>query len=304
VASAAWAAPAAPAARSAPAARTATAAAAAPARALQPGMKGSAVKALQRRLAALKYYPGAIDGRFGTNTLEAVWAFYEAQGMTPHSYVSKAMKWSWPTRGRKGLVARRRQPIEVSLSREILVLYRNNKVQLISHASTGGHYYSAPRCGCGYAVTRPVASARLCSCAAGCVPLGEMFNPVPSAAFAIHGDTDVPLAPVSHGCVRIPMDIANSSTSWSGPGRAGLSASARRQRRVRVEDHEQAERDGLFPARAPPQKRPGEHPAEQEAKPPASSRRQPNHASSVPRLAASLTSPRLIPDGLMTISSR
>ena len=36
------------------------------ARALQPGMSGAAVKALQRRLAALKYYPGSIDGRFGT----------------------------------------------------------------------------------------------------------------------------------------------------------------------------------------------------------------------------------------------
>jgi len=42
------------------------------------------------------------------------------------------------------------------------------------------------------------------------VPLGEMYNPVffIGTAFAIHGDTDVPLAPVSHGCVRIPMDIA------------------------------------------------------------------------------------------------
>ncbi|MGP0024212.1 MAG: L,D-transpeptidase family protein [Streptosporangiaceae bacterium] len=27
-------------------------------------------------------------------------------------------------------------------------------------------------------------------------------------AYAIHGDTYVPLQPVSHGCVRIPMDIA------------------------------------------------------------------------------------------------
>src|SRR2546430_769881 len=43
------------------------------------------------------------------------------------------------------------------------------------------------------------------------VPLGEIFNRVffIGTAFAIHGDTDVPLAPVSHGCVRIPMDIAN-----------------------------------------------------------------------------------------------
>src|SRR5690349_3922101 len=61
ISGAAWASPAAPGARSAPAARTAPAAALLiSGRALQPGMKGSAVKALQRRLAALKYYPGAI----------------------------------------------------------------------------------------------------------------------------------------------------------------------------------------------------------------------------------------------------
>src|SRR6516225_1125551 len=70
----------------APAARTAMA------RVLQPGMSSAAVKALQRRLAALKYYPGTIDGQFGTNTLEAVWAFYEVQGLTPHNYVSATMK--------------------------------------------------------------------------------------------------------------------------------------------------------------------------------------------------------------------
>src|ERR1700759_2566710 len=90
---AAWAAPGAPAAsgvRAAPGARSAPAA---PARALQPGSKGASVKALQRRLAQLKYSPGSIDGHFGTDTLEAVWAFYEEQGLPVHSYVSKAMKW-------------------------------------------------------------------------------------------------------------------------------------------------------------------------------------------------------------------
>ena len=45
-------------------------------------------------------------------------------------------------------------------------------------------------------------------------------------------------------------------------------------------------------------------PSHNPARPPASSNRQPNQASSVPRLAASLTSPGLIPDGLMTIRSR
>ena len=215
VASAAWAAPAAPAAsaaRSAPAARTAPAV---PARALQPGMKGSAVKALQRRLALLKYYPGSIDGNFGTSTLEAVWAFYEVQGLAPHNYVDSAMRWrlAHPQAPRVLVSHGGANRIEISLSREVLVLYRNNQVQLISHVSSGGHYYyCSPGGGCGYAVT-PTGNYHTRVFMRGWVhvPLGEMFNPVffIGTAFAIHGDTDVPLAPVSHGCVRIPMDIAN-----------------------------------------------------------------------------------------------
>jgi hypothetical protein len=36
-----------------------------------------------------------------------------------------------------------------------------------------------------------------------------MYNPVffIGEAYAIHGETLVPLQPVSHGCVRVPMDI-------------------------------------------------------------------------------------------------
>jgi lipoprotein-anchoring transpeptidase ErfK/SrfK len=204
------AAPAAPAAPGAHAARTAPAA---PARALQPGMSGAAVKALQRRLAALKYYPGSIDGRFGTNTLEAVWAFYEVQGLPAHDYVSSAMKraLAHPRAPRVLVKHGGANRIEVSLSREVLVLYHNNHVELISHVSTGGHYYYCSNGGCAVAIT-PTGNFKTVVFMPGWVqvPLGEMFNPVffIGTAFAIHGDTDVPLAPVSHGCVRIPMDIA------------------------------------------------------------------------------------------------
>ena len=211
VASAAWASPATSAVRTARAARTQAAAAAS---ALQPGMSGAKVKALQQRLAALKYYPGKIDGHFGTNTLEAVWAFYEVQGLTPRNYVSSAMKraLAHPRAPRKLVRHPGANRIEISLSREVLVLYRNNKVQLISHVSSGGHYYfCSPGGGCGYAVT-PTGNFRTRVFMRGWVhvPLGEMYNPVffIGTAYAIHGDTYVPLAPVSHGCVRIPMDIA------------------------------------------------------------------------------------------------
>jgi len=183
-------------------------------RTLQAGMKSSAVKTLQRRLAALKYYPGSINGQFGTSTLEAVWAFQEVQGLPGHDYVSSAMQHALahpraPKVLDRGAGANR---IEVNLGIEVLVLYRGNKIQLISHISSGGgYYYCSPGGGCGYAVT-PTGNFKTRVFMPGWVqvPLGEMYNPVffIGTAFAIHGETYVPLAPVSHGCVRIPMDVA------------------------------------------------------------------------------------------------
>ena len=195
-------------------AHTARTAPAATSRVLQLGMSGSAVKTLQRRLAALKYYPGSIDGQFGMNTQEAVWAFQEVQGLPGEDYVSSAMQWrlAHPLAPKVLDRAAGANRIEVNLAREVLVLYRNNQIQLISHVSSGGGYYfCSPGGGCGYAIT-PTGNFRTIVFMSGwvTVPLGEMYNPVffIGTAYAIHGDTYVPLAPVSHGCVRIPMDIA------------------------------------------------------------------------------------------------
>jgi hypothetical protein len=195
---------------SVPAQRTVSAAA----RPVQFGQHGSAVRKLQRRLAALKYYPGATDGHFGTNTLEAVWAFQEVQGLPGEDFVSAAMQRALSHPRRPRVLDRRAGPnrIEVNLRIEVLVLYRHNRIQLISHVSSGGgYYYCSPGGGCGVAIT-PTGNYRTVVFLPGwvVVPLGEMYNPVffIGTAFAIHGDTDVPLAPVSHGCVRIPMDIA------------------------------------------------------------------------------------------------
>jgi peptidoglycan hydrolase-like protein with peptidoglycan-binding domain len=181
---------------------------------LQLGMKGSAIKTLQRRLAALKYYPGSIDGQFGTNTLEAVWAFQEVQGLPGRDYVSAAMQRALANPKAPKVLDRKAgaNRIEVNLASEVLVLYKANKIQLISHVSSGGGYYfCSPGGGCGYAIT-PTGNFKTIVFMPGWVqvPLGEMYNPTffIGTAYAIHGDTDVPLAPVSHGCVRIPMDIA------------------------------------------------------------------------------------------------
>ena len=194
---------------SAPAERTAQAAGT-----LRLGAHGLSTRELQRRLAALKYYPGPIDGAFSTDTLEAVWAFQEVQGLPGEDFVSSAMQRALQDQRAPRVLDAAAGPnrIEVNLGIEVLVLYHNNQVELISHVSSGGGYsYCSPGGGCGVAIT-PTGNFRTLSFFPGwiAVPLGFMFNSVffIGTAFAIHGETDVPLAPVSHGCIRIPMDIA------------------------------------------------------------------------------------------------
>src|SRR5215831_6307725 len=182
-------------------------------RVLRPGMRGPAVRLLQRRLAALKYYPGRVNGRFGSNTLEAVWAFQETQGLHPRNVVSSKMQRALASpRPPKVLVPHGgRLRVEVNLKNQVLVLYKRNHVALVSHVSSAGGYYFCSPNGCGNAIT-PAGDYTTLSYTPGRVtaPLGDMYNPVffIGTIYAIHGDTQVPLKPASHGCVRIPLDIA------------------------------------------------------------------------------------------------
>ena len=101
--------------------------------------------------------------------------------------------------------------VEVNLHLRVLLLYRDDKLSPVSHVSAGGGYYYCTDGSCSYAIT-PVGHFTTTVFMPGwvTVPLGQMYNPLffISTAYAIHGDTYVPLQPVSHGCVRIPMDIA------------------------------------------------------------------------------------------------
>lgn len=209
------------AAASAPAAMTTTAAAAAtasvaytpPKRTLKEGMSGADVKAMQQRLAALKYYPGPIDGSFGNDTIEAVWAFQEVNRLSVDGVVGPvtARALVYPRTFASNDPRQNATRIEVNLAMRVLVLYKNGQIALISHVSSGGGY--TYRCGGSYckAIT-PTGNYRTTAYMSGwvTVPLGKMYNPVffISTVYAIHGDTYVPVYPASHGCIRIPMDIA------------------------------------------------------------------------------------------------
>ena len=182
-----------------------------PGRTLAPGTRGADVKALQERLAALKYYPGAADGDFGASTQAALWAFQEINGVKATGVVDTATKArlvhpkAYKSPSYRGKRATR---IEVDQHLEVLVLFDDNKVKLISHVSSGGGYYY----GAGARAVTPNGTYETTAFLPGWVqvPLGEMYNPVffIGTLFAIHGDSYVPAGPASHGCVRVPMDIA------------------------------------------------------------------------------------------------
>ena len=181
---------------------------------LREGSSGAAVKALQQRLASLKYDPGTIDGHFGANTEDAIWAFQEINGVKVTGVVDTATKRALvhPKTYKSHDPRQNGNRIEVNQALEVLILYKKGQISLISHVSTGGGYWY--NCGGGecQAIT-PNGNYRTDDYMPGwvTVPLGAMYNPVffISTVYAIHGDTYVPVFPDSHGCVRLPMFIAD-----------------------------------------------------------------------------------------------
>jgi lipoprotein-anchoring transpeptidase ErfK/SrfK len=184
-----------------------------PTRTLAPGMSGADVKALQKRLAALKYYPGPLDGQFGSDTEEAVWAFQEVNHIKVTGVTDAATKKALvrPTAYKAKYPGQAGTRVEVNLGLGVLVFFKDHKIALVSHISSGGHYYYD---GGAYAET-PTGEFRALYFVPGWDqgPLGAMYNPTffNYDGDAIHGEynSEVPLEPVSHGCVRIPYDIAS-----------------------------------------------------------------------------------------------
>lgn len=178
------------------------------------GDKGPAVRSVQRRLAQLHYYPGPIDGVYGADMEQAVWAFKEVQGLPMNRWRNSVVTYAF----RHALVHPKRpwvlikhgpaNRVEINQNIEVLVLYRDNQPRVILHVSTGGNCLRGQ--GCGWIT--PDGNYRALYFDPGWVqvPLGEMYNPVffIGTAYAIHGDIPVPWYPVSHGCVRIWMDAA------------------------------------------------------------------------------------------------
>ncbi|MFC4051392.1 L,D-transpeptidase family protein [Actinomadura syzygii] len=187
-------------------------------RKLKPGAKGADVEALQSRLKELHYDPGKVDGKYGVSTQMAVWAFQGVNRLKQKSTLTASF-WKAldaPKEPRPMAKKREKDRVDVDLRRQYLVLYKDGAPRLISHISSGsGERYCAKDRGakvprCRYATTG-TGDFRTGRRASGweTSPLGQLYNPIYfNGGIAFHGALDVPDYPASHGCVRMPMHIA------------------------------------------------------------------------------------------------
>lgn len=205
-------------------------AAEAPRKTLRLGAKGSAVKWLQKRLTELGYRPGKADGRYGGTTLAAVWAFQKVNGIKPTSTIARRTWQALETPKAPRVLARNGRPTraEVDLTKQVMVLYVRGEVKLITHVSSGSNI---PYCEtttwqgkkqrfCGSAST-PTGNYRTTWRASGWHKsyLGQLYNPIFfNGGIAFHGALSVPLHPASHGCVRMPMNVAEELPGLLGKG--------------------------------------------------------------------------------------
>jgi peptidoglycan hydrolase-like protein with peptidoglycan-binding domain len=203
---------------------------------LEPGEHSDAVAEVQRRLGELHFDPGPVDGAYGTGTLYAVQGFQKLAGLAPDGRIGPEVQAAlanppFPAPLVPNGEATR---IEVDLARQLMFVYTDGNLRLITHVSTGsGEEYCAGN-DCGNRAITPEGAFRFMWRYSGWREsrLGKLYNPVyfTGSGIAVHGSASVPTYPASHGCVRIPMHIAEYFPSLvargdavyvlSGPGAA------------------------------------------------------------------------------------
>ncbi|SBT44715.1 L,D-transpeptidase family protein [Micromonospora narathiwatensis] len=169
---------------------------------LRQGSKGTAVTTLQRRLTALHYDVGTVDGDFGPSTFHAVVAFQKVNGLTRDGIVGPR---TWSALDRpvvpKPKYTHPGYSVEANLTKQVLYLAKNGTVVRVLDASSGKA--STPTPTGNYTVQRRIDGWRQSD-------LGLLWRPnYFYNGYAVHGATSVPAYPASHGCVRVPIPAMN-----------------------------------------------------------------------------------------------
>jgi peptidoglycan hydrolase-like protein with peptidoglycan-binding domain len=185
---------------------------------LHAGDEGSDVEALQERLSGGPFDPGPIDGTYGTATVEAVWALEKLAGVPVDGDWGPLDEKAWDllTSGGVGDPQKDHDQrwVEVDLSEQLVKVYDPGSAAptLVSHASSGSGVAWSNDNHSGNSVT-PLGDFEIDRRIAGwresSLDIGRLYNPLYfNGGIALHGALSVPLYPASHGCIRLPMHVA------------------------------------------------------------------------------------------------
>ena len=178
------------------------------------------IKTYEQRLADLRFDPGPIDGVFDRDTAYAMQAIEKIAGLPRVGRINPAEAkyletFQYPTPLHATAEGNR---TEINITNQTITLYENYQVRLITTTSTAsGNTFC-------YNTPKRAPTAHVCEVAT--TPngryayylfragndrgdLGTLYNPYYFfKGRAIHGYSEVPPEPASHGCARIPMRIA------------------------------------------------------------------------------------------------
>lgn len=179
------------------------------------GERGSSVRALQERLAELRYLPKrAVDGVDGYRTQQAVIAFQSWRGLERDGIVGPATKAALakasPPKPKANGPSRR---IEVFREKGVALLIGGGKTKRAIHVSTGGPGNETPAGS--YEVFRKELKSWSVPFQTW-LPYASYFN----NGIAFHEYPDVPTYPASHGCVRVPAPEAKGVYKFAAIGTA------------------------------------------------------------------------------------
>ena len=162
---------------------------------LREGASGPEVLALQHRLTVLGYWLNLADGHFGSSTTHAVVAFQKAEGISRDGIVGPATDAALASASRLQPRSSTGRVIEVDLSRQLLLVVVDGRVEWVMDMSTGAVAGSTPTGH--FQVFRQVDGYDRS-------PLGVLYRPKYfNRGIAVHGYPSVPPVPASHGCVRV-----------------------------------------------------------------------------------------------------
>ena len=186
---------------------------------LEAGDKGRAVKRLQQRLAGGPFDPGPDDGEYGGKTVQAVWALEKLAGVPVDGNWGPLDEYAFEQleSGAVGDPAKKHKKrwVEVDLSQQLVKVYDPGSTTpvLVSHASSGNGIPWSNEGHSGSSVTPLgdfVISRRINGWRESSLDIGRLYNPLYfNGGIALHGAMSVPLYPASHGCIRLPMHIAD-----------------------------------------------------------------------------------------------